>query len=69
MDAETINCELDKQVEYTVSLLAEGCHHAKLEAAILELVAWFDLWREASGLPESGMWRASSTSAPGTSSE
>jgi hypothetical protein len=53
MEAEAITCELDKQIEYTVSLLAEGCHHAKLEAAVLELVAWFDLWREASGLPDS----------------
>jgi hypothetical protein len=56
MDRKAIASELDRQVADVVGLLTDGSD-TKLERAMLELVAWFDLWREASDLPDAGMWR------------
>jgi hypothetical protein len=65
MEITVIASELDRQVAEVVDLLAAGGQPAELEAATLELAAWFELWREASGLPDAGIWREAGRASQG----
>ena len=57
MDEEAISGHLSRQAADVAALMRNGCHPAKFEREVASLLAWFDLWRRAAGLPDSGMWR------------
>lgn len=57
MDEPTLDQELSRQANRVAVLMREGCHPAKLELEVAALIAWFDLWRDRKGLPDSDVWR------------
>jgi hypothetical protein len=63
----TLEERLSEQAGRVARLLGEGCHPARLEQEVVALLAWFELWREASGLPDSGVWPEADSGRVGAS--